>query len=85
MAEKYSWITIIANSINIIFVVVSQAFIIEKANKCLDFTLTTFIIHLVTIWIYTGRFPWSFEWWLAHFILIVVTVLVAEYVIMRIE
>ena len=67
------------------FVVICQAFIIEKANKSLDYTLTTFILHLIAVTFYTGKFPWSFEWWLAHFALVFVTVILAELALMRIE
>ena len=70
---------------NIIFVIVAQAFIIEKANKCLDYTLTIFIIHVVIVCFYTGRFPFSLEWWLSNFAIILVTVVLAEFVLMRIE
>lgn len=66
LAESYSFVTILANGINIIFVVAQQAFIVEKANRCLDFTLTIFTMHLIMVWLYTGKFPWSFEWWMVH-------------------
>lgn len=85
LSEKYSFTTLLANIINIIFVVIAQAFIVEKANKCLDYTLTIFIIHLCSVTIYTKHFPFNFEWWLFNFGIIFVTVLVAEYVLMRIE
>lgn len=77
--------TIISNVINILFVVAAEVFIVEKANKCLDYTLTIFIIHLVIVWIYNGKFPWSFEWWMIHAGLITVTTLLSEQTCMKIE
>ena len=64
LAENYSFVTILGNIINIVFVIIAEAFIIEKANKCLDFTLTIFINHVFCVWIYTGRFPLSLEYYL---------------------
>ena len=40
LTTKYGYPTLIAHSLNVIFVVIAQANIVEKANKCLDFTLT---------------------------------------------
>ena len=36
-------------------------------------------------WYYTGRFPWRFNYYVVHGILITVTTLCAEFVLMRIE
>ena len=77
--------TLLSFALNLPVVVILQAFIIEKANKSLDFTLTTFFLHLVATWVYSGRFPWSFEWWCFHAALVFATTLVCEFVIMRIE
>ena len=85
LSQSYSFVTFTANVVNIIFVVVAEAFIIEKANRCLDYTLTIFIVHLFCVIFYTGRFPWMLEWWAQHFAIIFVTVLLAEFVLMRIE
>ena len=52
ITQNYSFTTHLANFGNIIFVILANAFIVEKANKCLDFTLTIFIIHVVVVWIY---------------------------------
>ena len=74
-----------ANFGNIIFVIISNAFIVEKANKCLDFTLTIFILHVISVWIYNQKFPWSLEWWLTNAAIIFVTTILAEWTCMRIE
>jgi len=46
----YSFVTFLANLINILFVILAEAYIVEKANKCLDFTATIFILHLWITW-----------------------------------
>lgn len=84
LSMNYSFITIAANFANIIFVVLTLAIIVEKANRCLDFTLTVFIIHLLlTCVVY--KFPNTFNWWATHGILITVTVLTSEFVCLKLE
>ena len=39
-AEPYGYATLIAHVLNIPFVVIAEAAIVEKAIKCLDYTLT---------------------------------------------
>lgn len=85
LSLPYSFVTVLSNVINIIFVVVAQAFIVEKAKKCLDHVVTIFFIHLICVWIYNGRFPFSFEWWIIHIALITVTTVLSEMVCMRLE
>jgi hypothetical protein len=71
--------------VNILFMIMAEAFIIEKANKCLDYTLTVFILHVIFVWSYNKKFPWSLEWWLINAGLIFVTTILAEWTCMRIE
>lgn len=56
----------------------------EKANKCLDFTVTIFIIHLWSVW-FTYKFPNTMQWWLTHAFLVTVTVLTSEYFCLKLE
>lgn len=44
-----------------------------------------FIVHLFSVWVYTGKFPWSLEWWLMNGALIFVTTILAEWTCMKIE
>ena len=85
ITKNYSFTTHLANFGNIIFVIIANAFIVEKANKCLDFTLTIFIFHVAAVWIYNQKFPWSLEWWLTNAAIIFVTTILAEWTCMRIE
>ena len=85
LAKSYGITTVFANCLNIFIMVIAQAVIVEKAYKCLDFTLTVFIIHLVSIWISTFKFPWSFEWWVIHAVLVTVTTVLAEWTCMYLE
>jgi hypothetical protein len=85
LSQNYCFLSISANVVNIFFVIMSLAFIVEKANKCLDYTLTIFILHIVFVCFHTGKFPWSFEWWLINVGLIFITTILAEWTCMKIE
>ena len=84
MKMDYSFVTLIAHLINILPTVVAEAYIVEKANKCLDFTLTIFIIHLCCT-SFTYKFPQTFAWWFYHSVLVTITVLAAEAFCLKLE
>ena len=44
--------TLIAHLVNVLIHILAIAHIVEKANKCLDFTFTTFFLHLIVTWIH---------------------------------
>jgi hypothetical protein len=84
LSLKYSYVTILANLINILFMMLSLAYIVEKANKCLDFTATVFLFHILFSWI-VFKFPSSSNWWVTHGIIITITVLSSEFLCMKLE
>mmetsp|Transcript_29695 Transcript_29695/g.21453 ORF Transcript_29695/g.21453 Transcript_29695/m.21453 type:complete len:105 (+) Transcript_29695:185-499(+) len=63
LSDKYTMPTLIANGLNIVLVVFAEAYIVEKANKCLDFTMTILLFHIIIMTITYG-FPWSLAWWI---------------------
>ena len=80
----YSYTTVLANFANIVLVVTALAYVVEKANRCFDFCLTIFFLHLILTWsIY--KFPVTLTWWATHAALITITVLASEYVCLRLE
>ncbi len=52
--------------------------IVEKAKRCLDFTATVFLIHLVVCSFY-GGVPISWEWWISNLLAAVTMVVGGEY------
>ena len=64
--------------------VVANAFIVEKAKKVLDFTLTVFFYHLIFTWISYGL-PNFYFWWIVQAQLITTTVVLSEMLCMKIE
>jgi len=61
-----------------------MAIIVEKSKKCLDFSFTLFVVHLVIVCAYDG-FPKSWDWWIVHFFSVVTMVLLGEYLCARRE
>mmetsp|Transcript_1594 Transcript_1594/g.2208 ORF Transcript_1594/g.2208 Transcript_1594/m.2208 type:complete len:188 (+) Transcript_1594:75-638(+) len=54
------------------------AIIVEKSKKCLDFSVTLFLIHIVTCSIY-GGFPSTWDWWIVHTMGMIAMVVLGEY------
>ncbi|KAL3798833.1 hypothetical protein HJC23_004621 [Cyclotella cryptica] len=57
---------------------VMLALIVEKSKKCLDFSVTLFIIHVIFCSIY-GGFPSTWDWWIIHIMGMIIMVVLGEY------
>lgn len=61
-----------------------MAVIVEKSKKCLDFSFTLFVVHLLIVCAYDG-FPSTWDWWIVHICSMVTMVLFGEYLCARRE
>ena len=84
LSNKYGYPTLWAHALNIIFVVVAQALIVEKANKCLDFTLTIVFYHFVGMWVAGSSIP-TMNWWIIMTVIVTTTCLLSEMLCMKLE
>ena len=85
-AEHYGYPTLIAHVLNIPFVVLAEAAIVEKAIKCLDYTLTIVLYQLVLMWLLYGFPGWSqLNWWMINGTIVTVTCLLSEMLCMKLE
>ena len=85
-AEHYGYATLIAHILNIPFVVLAEAAIVEKAIKCLDYTLTIVLYQLVFMWLLYGFPGWThLNWWLINGAIVTVTCLLSEMLCMKLE
>jgi len=55
------------------------AIIVEKSKKCLDFSVTLFLIHLGLCTFYDGL-PSTWDWWIVHILETIIMILLGEYV-----
>jgi len=60
------------------------AIIVEKAKKCLDFSVTLFLIHVIACTLYDG-IPGTWDWWIIHIFGAIVMILLGEYICSRRE
>ena len=86
-AERYGQATIIAHILNIPLVVIAEAHIVEKAIKCLDFTLTIIFWHLLAMTITYGFPGWTylFDWWLVNACIVTAHCVFSEMLCMKLE
>ncbi|XP_010539497.1 PREDICTED: protein SYS1 homolog [Tarenaya hassleriana] len=63
---------------------VYMVFLVERARKCLDFSATLYIIHLLLCIMY-GGWPSSITWWAVNGTGLGVTALLAEYLCFKRE
>jgi uncharacterized membrane protein len=60
------------------------AVIVEKSKKCLDFSVTLFLLHL-TLTTFYGGFPTVLDWWIVHVLGTILMVVLGEYLCSRRE
>lgn len=58
--------------------------IVQRAAKCLDHTITIYIIHFFLCVFYKG-FPVYWEWWVVMILNIIITALLGEYICYLVE
>lgn len=78
------WVTIIGTLINSLVSSILLVVIVERANKCADFTFTLHFIHFLICSAY-GGFPSNWEWWILNGVGLAATAIVGEYLCMRRE
>ncbi len=76
--RKVGWEGVTATLISGIIDAGLLCLIIAKANRCLDFTATVFIIHLFVCSFY-GGIPMSWQWWVSNLIAAITMVVGGEY------
>ena len=80
----YTYAAFIISIIESFFMILAFVFIIEKANKILDYVCSNFILELFIISMYTG-FPNNFSFWIFSLMRIIVITIISEFVSLKIE
>ena len=79
LTNDFAWATVAASLVavagNICFLYV----VVERAKKCLDFTVTLYGFHVIFCWFYGGM-PTHWQWWTTTIIVALLTVLIGEYI-----
>ena len=58
--------------------------VVEKSKRCVDFTFTLFLVHIVACTMYL-QFPLVWEWWVTQVVASVVMASMGEYICARTE
>ena len=72
------WITIVAALLNALAGAAFLCVVVERAKKCLDFTVTAHFMHLCSCSLYDGL-PDHWEWWAVNGMSVVLMALLGEY------
>lgn len=59
--------------------------VVQRARKCLDFTVTFYVLHLLACVWYNGHFPTMWEWWVVTILSATVMTTLGEQLCMQIE
>lgn len=79
-----AWMAILANICNALPASLSIVLVVERAKKCLDFSATLYILHLVGASICSG-FPKSAAWWVSNGVAFALTAVLSEWLCLRRE
>jgi len=83
--HKFSgWMVIVSFLANSVAGAGYLCLVVERAKKCLDFTATLYITHLLFCVFHTGM-PANLEWWVLQFTGLVIMAVLGEWLCMRRE
>lgn len=82
--DSFSIVYILSSILSIPFIAAAVVFVVERARKCLDFVGTIYFLHLVILTLNSGM-PSNMFWWATNGITISLTVLLSEFLCMKIE
>lgn len=60
-------------------------FVVCRTKLCLDFAVTTHLIHFVCCWIYNGHIPHTASWWILNLVGVTLMTVIGEFLCMRTE
>eukprot|EP01113_Clastostelium_recurvatum_P047061 TRINITY_DN8336_c0_g1_i1.p1 TRINITY_DN8336_c0_g1~~TRINITY_DN8336_c0_g1_i1.p1 ORF type:complete len:244 (-),score=43.06 TRINITY_DN8336_c0_g1_i1:37-714(-) len=84
MHTWHGWIVIVSMPFTSLAGAFGLFVVVERSKKCLDYTVTAWIFHLCTCWIY-GGFPRGWTWWLVNIFSLILMAVLGEYLCMRRE
>jgi len=80
------WVDNSAVLLSAMFGSILLALIVEKAKKCLDFSVTLFFVHLVSCTCYQkGEIPNTWDWWIVHIMGMIIMIISGEFFCSRRE
>lgn len=78
------WADVLAVLLTSVFGALLLVIVVEKSKKCLDFSVTLFLIHFFLCCFYNGA-PSTWDWYIVHVLATILMVLFGEYLCSRRE
>ncbi len=82
---KYGIASILALVFSNIIIVILMIFVVEKANKILDYVLTNFLFHFILTTINSKKIPLNFSWWIVNILIVSIVTILTEYICLTLE
>ena len=82
--NRVGWVSFISWIANAFLGSILCLLVVQRAVKCLDHTVTVYIVHFVLCLLYKG-FPLYWEWWVMMLMCVAITALLGEYVCYQVE
>jgi hypothetical protein len=79
------WMVAIAFFINSLLISVGIRFVVKRAKKCLDFSATVYLIHLLAVALFSNGFPRGVSWWLCFMVNFAITAVFSEWLCLQDE
>ena len=75
----------IAFFINSFLIAVAIRYIVKRAKKCLDFSATVYVIHLIAVSLFSNGVPRGASWWLCTVVNFAITAVFSEWLCLQDE
>ena len=85
LTTKYGLASILALIFSNIIIVILMIFVIEKANKILDYVLTNFLLHFILTTLNSKKIPFNFSWWFVNITVLTIVTVITEYICLTLE
>jgi hypothetical protein len=82
--NSYGYCALSANLSTHVIMTFVYIIVVEKANKILDYSLTTFFIHFLLTTL-NSRIPFTFAWWVVNLGCFISVILVSEFISLKID
>jgi hypothetical protein len=82
--DAYCLVFILSGLVSLPFMCCAIVYVVERTHKVLDFGLTVYFFHFVLVSIYSGV-PFNLVWWITNGVFASLTVILSEYVCLKIE
>ncbi|CAG2103417.1 unnamed protein product [Medioppia subpectinata] len=83
--SSHGRLIILSYFLNALFGALVLWHLVQRAKPCLDFSVTTHLIHLVICWVFSGHFPSSMWWWIVNILSVTITCVCGEFLCLKTE